>query len=326
LPMSSTRAIMSKVGSYSLKQVNRDLVFQVLGRSKPTSPCRASSAGSLLQPGVWAHVAAWYDGLHAVVAINGQVQSSTACPNGPVYYPTTPGAFYVGADAGGRESYAGLIDEVRVRQTAPLGNFGWWVPNQRATYRWAVWSSYAQSHGWFSGNNSSMFGGVAPSVWGDGRGTAGSMSSSKEVLRTLFSKKGYAVANSNVWSEEWYAYSSTNSKHAGALFRVRNLTNKTITWKLSRYYSSYGGWGEYASTALNGKNIWSTSSNQSYGTVTHSLQIPPNRVSTVIVISGSSSQSGTRTCYLGFYNNSLKLPAGLVYVDDLDTAPDGWNN
>jgi hypothetical protein len=25
-----------------------------------------------------------------------------------------------------------------------------------------------------------------------------------------------------------------------------------------------------------------------------------------------------RTCQLGFYNNSLRLPAGLTYVDDLD--------
>ncbi len=45
--------------------------------------------------------------------------------------------------------------------------------------------------------------------------------------------------------------------------------------------------------------------------------------------SGTSQQVGTvdlylRSCRLAFYNNSLTLPAGLSYVDDLDTATGGW--
>jgi hypothetical protein len=31
-----------------------------------------------------------------------------------------------------------------------------------------------------------------------------------------------------------------------------------------------------------------------------------------------------RSLFLGFYNDSLKLPAGLEFVDDFDTATGGW--
>ncbi len=43
-------------------------------------------------------------------------------------------------------------------------------------------------------------------------------------------------------------------------------------------------------------------------------------------MSASSPQSGTRTLYLAFYADSLVLPAGLTYVDDLMTANGGWES
>jgi hypothetical protein len=60
------------------------------------------------------------------------------------------------------------------------------------------------------------------------------------------------------------------------------------------------------------------------------LTIPKNRTSTVIFQVGGSTgwswccNSHTRKVVLAFYNNSLKLPSGLEFVDDLDTATGGW--
>ena len=147
------------------------------------------------------------------------------------------------------------------------------------------------------------------------------------VLATLFNKRMTCRWNANVWAEEWYSYSSTNSRHVAALFRIRNNSPDAITWSMHMYYASYGGWNEYASVAMNGVNQWSTSGNcGSQCTVNVNMAIPGGRTSTIIVVTSSGSQSSTRSAYLGFYNNCLKLPANLEYVDDLDTNTAGWEN
>jgi hypothetical protein len=54
--------------------------------------------------------------------------------------------------------------------------------------------------------------------------------------------------------------------------------------------------------------------------------IPPGRVSTVIAVSTTGpalnilSGAQLRQSILAFTNNSLALPAGLEFVDDLETA------
>ncbi len=117
-----------------------------------------------------------------------------------------------------------------------------------------------------------------------------------------------------------------------ALFRVHNNTAKAITWKATWRYTAYTGWAEKASVALNGSNQWTGNCGGSSCGRTTNLSIPANRTSTVIFVATSSQNYSygysiqIRKCLLGFYNNSLKLPAGLTFVDDLDTAPDGWNN
>merc|ERR1711900_41805 len=80
--------------------------------------------------------------------------------------------------------------------------------------------------------------------------------------------------------------------------------------------------GEHASITLNGgDNWWSGGTNTAYSHVNVNLNIPGNRISTVIVISGSSHESGDfRTTMLGFQDNCLRLPSGLEYVDDMDYA------
>jgi hypothetical protein len=191
-----------------------------------------------------------------------------------------------------------------------------------------VWSTYSDGFGWFTGNNPAMFGGVAPSVWGDGNGIAAQMSSDKEVLRTLFARKGYAGKNANVAADQWLAFSSTNSKHAAALFRIVNTTANPINWMVDVYTTAFAGWSELASIAVNGQNFYTGSSP---ALVQVALPIPPGQTSTVIFVSGSAqpffigNNTYARSLNLMFTNNTLQLPAGLQYVDDLDTASGGWN-
>lgn len=208
---------------------------------------------------------------------------------------------------------------------------GWRNTHRRnATYRWSVWSTHDQAHGWFGGNRTELFGGIAPSNWGDNNYCAHQMSSTTDVLRTLYTRYGPRIGtlkNAQVYGEEHRTYSSTNSRQASALFRVRNTTSKTITWTAYWYGTGYGGWGERRSVMMNGTSLGCWSGN--YGATsaqTTSFSVPPNRTSTMIFVVGTSSRSGDYAAtYLAFYNNSLTLPAGLEFVDDLDTKPNGWD-
>jgi len=195
-------------------------------------------------------------------------------------------------------------------------------------YRWAVWSSYSQHHGWYNHNQREFFGGVHPSWWGDdwNRGRASDLSGNKDVLRGLFNKRGFCGWQCTVWANEWYYYSSTNSKHVGTLFRIHNTRDSNVNWPLRFRYSSYGGWGERASTTLNGQDIWSTTGNCAYCDCHLNLNMPGGRTSTVVVIAGSNHPSGTRTNLLTYTHNSLRLPDGLEYRDDMDYAQGGWDS
>jgi hypothetical protein len=201
-----------------------------------------------------------------------------------------------------------------------------------ATYRYAFFNTYVEAaEGWMRGDNPFYFGGVAPSTWTDGNATAANISSNKESLRTLFTNKGWAGQNALLWSEVYLMYSSTNGRVFLSLFRVRNNTANDITWPVAWTYSAYTGWGENASVALNGSNVWNSPCNsQSVCDATFNITIPKNRVSTVIFQStGSHPYSWgynlqLRKIFQGFYNNSLKLPAGLEFIDDLDSATGGW--
>ncbi|NLF73702.1 MAG: hypothetical protein GX575_32100, partial [Candidatus Anammoximicrobium sp.] len=198
-------------------------------------------------------------------------------------------------------------------------------------YRWQVFNTYDNATGWLMGNNAAMFGGVAPSTWTDGNATAGNLSTDLRVLSTLFTNQGYADKNAMIWSEVETSYSSTNGEVMAALFRIQNSTASPITWTPSVYYSSYGGWNEWASVAVNGSNVWTSGGSNGLGQVSPSLSIPANTTSTVIFTSTFGPPVGTtgnlyeRAGQLGFANNSLQLPAGLTFVDDLPaTVPYRW--
>lgn len=48
-----------------------------------------------------------------------------------------------------------------------------------------------------------------------------------------------------------------------------------------------------------------------------SLTVPPNRISTVIVMALTGNPNSNRPTYLGFDDDCLRLPEGMYYVDDL---------
>jgi hypothetical protein len=184
--------------------------------------------------------------------------------------------------------------------------------------RWARFSTYSQAHGWYFGNRDDLTGGVAPSTWGDGNGRTYQMRRDVQYMRTLFNKRVTCGWSCALHNEEWDSYSSTNSFQAGVLIRIRNTTPNTITWPVEFYYSSYGGWEEYASVAINFSNAWSTGSNCGNCRQLLSLSLSANYTHTIIFMSSASPESGTRTTMFNFVRDSLRLPEGLEYVDDLD--------
>ncbi len=194
------------------------------------------------------------------------------------------------------------------------------------TLRYRVFSTFDQGQDWIASNNAAFFLGVNPSTWTDGNGVAWQINPDKNLWRTFFTGTMKIWPNLNVQAETWRPYSSTNGKLVAVLFRVKNTTQSDVTWTPSYHYTAYADWAERASVTVNGGSNWQFTGNcYSNCTASPSLTIPKNRVSSVIFIIPSGPQSGeSRTNTLIFYNNSLKLPAGLQYVDDLDTATGGW--
>jgi hypothetical protein len=198
--------------------------------------------------------------------------------------------------------------------------------SKKATYRFAIFST-ADSTNWSMTNYPLLFGGVSPSGWSDQNALASHISPDKEMQRTLLTQKGYAKGNALVVADTYLSYGIQNGKIAVVLFRVQNTTAASILWKPYFYFSANSSMGEVASIALNGVHQWTA---QGSGSAQIGISIPPNRTSTVIFVSagGPSIQVATniynRSLQLGFINNSLTLPTGLKYLDDLDTAVGGY--
>jgi hypothetical protein len=187
-------------------------------------------------------------------------------------------------------------------------------------FRYRVFSTYSQRHGWHAGNSNTFYGGVAPSTWSDGNGYAYQMSRDLDVLRTLYTHRLVGGFNANVWAQEWYYYSSTNSIHTTTLFRIKNKTNSPVSWSVYFYFYIYASWSEAASMSVNGDNVWTYTGNCYPCTRGQTVTIPARATSTIIIVVPSGHPSNTRTAMLAFYNNSLRLPSGLEWVDDLPVA------
>jgi hypothetical protein len=177
-------------------------------------------------------------------------------------------------------------------------------------------------------NDVSAFGGVAPSQWTDGDAQACQILPDKDVQRTLFVQKGYPGNNATVYADQWASYSSTNGKVVVVMFRVRNTTGSAIWWNVYWRYTCHAVWNERASVAVNGNCIGAMRAcagglqSEAVG-----FSLPANRTSTVIFVATSgiaATAQSVRATELAFYNNSLILPAGLEFVDDLETATGGY--
>ena len=198
-------------------------------------------------------------------------------------------------------------------------------------YRWNVFNTYQESHGWLFQNNPAMFGGVTPQLWTDGSAKAHMISADKETQRSLFTQKGYPGANALVYSRTAMGMSSTDGTIVVVMFRVRNTTNAPITWSPQWWFSAYEAWGESASVAVNGVSVFSSIGHTHGLLATVNAPIPANSTGTVIFVSTSGPHFGPsglnsikRSTSLAFVNNSLILPAGLEFMDDLETATGGW--
>jgi len=236
-------------------------------------------------------------------------------PEGPQGVPGTPAPVVSGACAVGQ-----AITAINADGTVVCGPGA----TQRVI-RYNVFDTYLESCCWNADNNAALFGGVNPSTWTDFNGTASQMSPSAEILRTLFNKKLYPGLNALVSAERWHDNSSTNGKVTVALLRIKNSTAAAINWTPYFYYTAFANWSERASIAVNGVNAWSTSGNHnSNSTAAPTLTLPASSTSTVIWAVPSSPFWATTGYYrmtlLAFYNDSLALPAGLAFVDDLETV------
>ena len=196
-------------------------------------------------------------------------------------------------------------------------------------WRWNTFETYHEAFGqWFMDNRVDLHGGVNPSAWTNGNALASNIAADKDGLRALFTRKGYGGPNALIISTSLEDDSSTNGKVGTVLFRLRNTTDAPIRWTPHFYYTCYNGWAERASVALNGALLWQ-SGNQNCSVsqrTSINVDLPADRVSTVIFVSTTTQPwSGRRTLLLAFFNNSLTLPEGLEYVDDLDRAQGGWD-
>jgi hypothetical protein len=203
----------------------------------------------------------------------------------------------------------------------------------KAVYRWNMFHTYDPSGSWLMGNNPAMFGGVNPAAWTDGNARANQIPSTAKVLRTLFTQKGYGGENATIVADVHDYLSSTDGAVATVLFRIKNTTAGAITWSPSFYFTCYGAFNEWASVARNGVLLWDSAGGSSAAggsTTTVNISIPAGQTSTVIFVSTAGPTTLVvnpiyrRAVVLAFFNDCLVLPAGLEYVDDLDTITSGW--
>lgn len=198
-------------------------------------------------------------------------------------------------------------------------------------FKWQYFHTYSNRFGWFNGNSGNSFAGIAPSTWTDGSGRAWNMANDWNAINRLLIRKGTASAyGGTICAETRIFYSSTDGGVCAAAMRINNPTTRTINWTPQMLFTSYSGWGEYASISVNKAQTWSNNC-QNECVIRPTLEMPANRISTVMMIATSSSPvSGwagfyQRSTLLMFKDNGLNLPDGLEFVDDFDTLTGTWS-
>jgi len=201
-------------------------------------------------------------------------------------------------------------------------------------YRYAWFHTYQAARRWFDENRANGFGGVTPHDWTDGNGRADQMGNDFKYLQRIFTRKGQASKfGGTICAEAYGQRSSTNGGVCGALFRIRNTGKSTVRWNPTVTMTSYSGWSERASISMNGNNLIGGRNCGDECRFSQNIDIPANsagnRISTVVFISTGSYDVHTygshyRHTLLTFGDNSLSLPNGLEYVNDLDVVTGAW--
>jgi len=198
-------------------------------------------------------------------------------------------------------------------------------------YNWfSTYTSQRSNPPWIS-TDSFLYLGISVQTWKFGA-EVNTVSASKDLWRNFFTKRSYGGFNALIFADEYFPQDtngrlSITSRIGVCIFRIRNTLSTNVTWPVSFWYSAYPLWMDIASVALNGVNQFNSAFNNYlcyHCQQSLTLSIPPNRVSTVMFAVGSGPVSTTRTMLLSFISNSLSLPNGLFYVDDMDIAQGGW--
>jgi len=192
-------------------------------------------------------------------------------------------------------------------------------------YRFATWSTYCEYSSTYYGNDDAMlFGGIKPSEWVSAA-DAGDLDYTADVLRAFYNREGPMITedtelkNSMIFGNTWVSSSTNNGQFASALFRIMNENSEETVWPVKLRCTSWSN--HQCSIAVNGQLHWSSSkqSRNANDKVETELLLQPG-MNTVVIVAGSTEQEGsysTRSLLLAFVDNSLDLPAGLSYQDDL---------
>ncbi|MFZ4860509.1 MAG: hypothetical protein ACOYL3_29470, partial [Desulfuromonadaceae bacterium] len=202
-----------------------------------------------------------------------------------------------------------------------------------STFRYARMSMHDPAWDWVKGNDPAYFLGVNPSSW-SGNAVASSINPDKDLWRMVFNYSGKNRIGGVLWNEYQPIYSNSAAGHfVYFLFRVKNNGASAVDWKPQVWYTSYASWSDISSATLNGANTWNSSGQDCYPgscTATPTFSVPANRTSSVIfaIASGITwcpNSQCHRSLYFAFAKGALALPAGLEFVDDIDTAIGSWD-
>jgi hypothetical protein len=202
-------------------------------------------------------------------------------------------------------------------------------------FRYNQVSMYMWNYGWAASNENSGYGGVHPSQWSQNHQGANDMQADFKYLRRFLVKKGTADGyGATICSDSRQEMQDSNQETGCFVaFRIKNTKNQAAQWKPKWYSTSADNWGRsYSSIAVNGALVekWECRHNNNWNNCWNprTITLPANRISTVIFVSFMSypyTWNGRQSFLMSYFaDNSLALPDGAEYVDDLDTVTGSW--
>jgi hypothetical protein len=202
-------------------------------------------------------------------------------------------------------------------------------------FRYNQVSMYQWNYGWVANNENSGYGGVHPSQWAHNDYSASQMQGDFKYLRRFLVKKGTADGYGATICSDARQEMQDSSQETGCFvaFRIKNTKGTALTWRPRWYSTSASDWGRsYSSIAVNGNQVdkWECRHNGNWNNCWNprTITLPANRISTVMFVSFMShpyTWNGRQSFLMSYFaDNSLVLPNGAEYVDDLDTVTGSW--